>query len=54
MVWISEKLIPTDKPLEEVLETIERYKAVMTPLLERDPSSLWMQATEKAHHTSGS
>ncbi|MEM0310950.1 MAG: class I SAM-dependent DNA methyltransferase [Ignisphaera sp.] len=47
VVWVSEKPVPTDTPLEEVLKTVERYRAVMTPLMERDPSSPWMQVTER-------
>ncbi|MEM4570036.1 MAG: class I SAM-dependent DNA methyltransferase, partial [Desulfurococcaceae archaeon] len=47
VIWVSEKPVPTDTPLEEVLKTVERYQAVMTPLVERDPSSPWMQVTEK-------
>ncbi|MEM4827917.1 MAG: N-6 DNA methylase, partial [Desulfurococcaceae archaeon] len=47
VVWVSEKPVPTDTPLEEVLKTVERYQAVMTPIVEKDPSSPWMQVTEK-------
>ncbi|MEM4558148.1 MAG: N-6 DNA methylase, partial [Desulfurococcaceae archaeon] len=47
VVWISEKSVPTDMPLKEVLKIIKRYQAVMTPIVENEPSSLWMQVTEK-------
>ncbi|MEM4539748.1 MAG: N-6 DNA methylase [Candidatus Korarchaeota archaeon] len=47
VIWVSEKAVPTDMPLEEVLKTVKRYKAVMTPSVERDPSSPWMQVTER-------
>ncbi|MEM4847415.1 MAG: N-6 DNA methylase, partial [Thermosphaera sp.] len=46
-IWVSEKAVPTDAPLEEVLKTVTRYQAVMVPIDERDPSSPWMQVTEK-------
>ncbi|MEM4732445.1 MAG: class I SAM-dependent DNA methyltransferase, partial [Desulfurococcaceae archaeon] len=47
VVWISEKSVPTDMPLEEALKIIKRYQAVMTPIVENDLSSPWMQVTEK-------
>ncbi|MEM4898480.1 MAG: N-6 DNA methylase, partial [Pyrobaculum sp.] len=47
VVWVSEKSVPTDMPLEEVLKIIKRYQAVMTPIVENEPSSPWMQVTEK-------
>ncbi|MEM4832065.1 MAG: N-6 DNA methylase, partial [Sulfolobales archaeon] len=47
VVWVSEKPVPTDMPLEEVLKIVKRYQAVMTPLVEKDPSSPWMQVTER-------
>ncbi|MEM4913588.1 MAG: class I SAM-dependent DNA methyltransferase, partial [Desulfurococcaceae archaeon] len=47
VIWVSEKPVPTDTPLEEVLKTVEKYQAVMTPIVEKDPSSPWMQVTEK-------
>jgi len=47
VIWVSEKAVPTDMPLEEVLKTVKRYQAVMTPIIERDPSSPWMQITER-------
>ncbi|MEM1696293.1 MAG: N-6 DNA methylase, partial [Desulfurococcaceae archaeon] len=46
-IWVSEKAVPTDMPLEEVLKTVKRCQAVMTPIVEKDPSSSWMQVTEK-------
>ncbi|MEM0460533.1 MAG: hypothetical protein QXZ31_11745 [Thermofilaceae archaeon] len=47
VVWVSEKAVPTDAPLEEVLKTVPRHQMVMTPTTENDPSSSWMQVTEK-------
>ncbi|MEM1696622.1 MAG: class I SAM-dependent DNA methyltransferase [Nanopusillaceae archaeon] len=47
VVWVSEKPVPTDTLLEEVLRTVERYQAVMTSIVEKDPSSPWMQVTKK-------
>ncbi|MEM1831977.1 MAG: class I SAM-dependent DNA methyltransferase, partial [Desulfurococcaceae archaeon] len=47
VIWVSEKPVPTDTPLEEVLKIVEKYQAVMTPIVEKDPSSPWMQVTEK-------
>jgi len=47
VIWVSEKPVPTDMPLEEVLEITKRHQAVMAPLVEKDPSSPWMQVTEK-------
>ncbi|MEM4889023.1 MAG: class I SAM-dependent DNA methyltransferase, partial [Thermosphaera sp.] len=47
VIWVSEKAVPTDMQLEEVLKTTKRCGAVMTPLVERDPSSPWMQISEK-------
>ncbi|MEM1703934.1 MAG: class I SAM-dependent DNA methyltransferase, partial [Zestosphaera sp.] len=47
VVWVSEKPVPTDMPLEEVLKIVKRYQAVMMPIIEKDPSSPWMQVTEK-------
>ncbi|MEM4053686.1 MAG: N-6 DNA methylase [Ignisphaera sp.] len=47
IIWFSEKAVPTDMPLEEVLKTVNMYQAVMTPIVEKDPSSPWMQVTEK-------
>ncbi|MEM4958824.1 MAG: class I SAM-dependent DNA methyltransferase [Nanopusillaceae archaeon] len=47
VVWVSEKPVPTDMPLEEVLKIVKRYQAVMTPIIENDTSSSWMQVTEK-------
>ncbi|MEM1697904.1 MAG: hypothetical protein QXG48_04550, partial [Thermofilaceae archaeon] len=47
VVWVSEKAVPTDAPLEEVLKTVPRYQMVMTPITENDPSISWMQVTEK-------
>ncbi|MEM1632576.1 MAG: N-6 DNA methylase, partial [Thermofilum sp.] len=47
VVWVSEKAVPTDAPLEEVLKTVSRHQMVMTPITENDPSSSWMQVTEK-------
>ncbi|MEM1510691.1 MAG: hypothetical protein QW290_09100 [Sulfolobales archaeon] len=48
VIWISEKAVPTDTPLEEVLETFRKYKAVMTPIIKGDPSSPWMQVIGKS------
>ncbi|MEM3806152.1 MAG: hypothetical protein QXV08_08865 [Desulfurococcus sp.] len=47
VIWVSEKAVPTDMQLEEVLETFKRYKAVMTPIIKKDPSSPWMQVIGK-------
>ncbi|MEM2696090.1 MAG: class I SAM-dependent DNA methyltransferase [Thermoproteota archaeon] len=47
VIWVSEKAVPTDVPLEEVLKTVKRYQVVMTPVIQYDPSSSWMQVTEK-------
>ncbi|MEM1703569.1 MAG: class I SAM-dependent DNA methyltransferase [Zestosphaera sp.] len=47
VIWVSEKAVPTDMLLEEVLKIVKRYQAVMAPLVEKDPSSPWMQVTEK-------
>ncbi|MEM2191719.1 MAG: hypothetical protein QW540_09885 [Archaeoglobaceae archaeon] len=47
VIWVSEKAVPTDMPLEEVLKTVKRYQAVMTPVIQYDPGSSWMQVTEK-------
>ncbi|MEM1606401.1 MAG: hypothetical protein QXW41_09175 [Fervidicoccaceae archaeon] len=47
VIWVSEKAVPTDMPLEEVLKIVKRYQAVMMPIVEKDPSSPWMQVTEK-------
>ncbi|MEM3907792.1 MAG: N-6 DNA methylase, partial [Nitrososphaerota archaeon] len=47
VIWVSEKAVPTDMPLEEVLKTVKRYQTVMTPIVEKDPSSSWMQVSEK-------
>ncbi|MEM4959854.1 MAG: N-6 DNA methylase, partial [Nanopusillaceae archaeon] len=47
VIWVSKKQVPTDMPLEEVLKNTKRYQAVMTPIVEKDPSSPWMQVTEK-------
>ncbi|MEM4593104.1 MAG: N-6 DNA methylase, partial [Sulfolobales archaeon] len=47
VVWVSEKAVPTDAPLEEVLKTVSRHQMVMTPITENDPSSSWIQVTEK-------
>ncbi|MEM0089144.1 MAG: N-6 DNA methylase [Archaeoglobaceae archaeon] len=47
IIWISEKSIPTDLSLKGVLEIVKRHQMIMTPIIERDPSSSWMQVTEK-------
>ncbi|MEM2187050.1 MAG: N-6 DNA methylase [Thermofilaceae archaeon] len=47
VVWVSEKAVPTDAPLEEVLKTVPMHQMVMAPITENDPSSSWMQVTEK-------
>ncbi|MEM3371751.1 MAG: class I SAM-dependent DNA methyltransferase, partial [Candidatus Korarchaeum sp.] len=47
VIWVSEKAVSTNMPLEEVLKTVKRYRVMMTPIIERDPSSPWMQVTEK-------
>ncbi|MCX8168408.1 MAG: hypothetical protein N3D82_05215 [Ignisphaera sp.] len=48
-IWISRtgNPIPTGAQLEEVLRSTDRYQAIMVPIVERDPSSPWMQITEK-------
>jgi type II restriction/modification system DNA methylase subunit YeeA len=50
IIWINptNKPIPTDKPLEEVLRETKRYEAIMVPIEPRDPGSAWMQTTPKA------
>ncbi|MEM1890749.1 MAG: N-6 DNA methylase, partial [Pyrobaculum sp.] len=47
VIWVSERPVPTDMSLEDVMSTVKRYLAVMTPIVENDPSSPWMQTTEK-------
>jgi len=49
IIWINptNKPIPTDKPLEEVLRETKRYEAIMVPLEPKDPGSPWMQITPK-------
>jgi type II restriction/modification system DNA methylase subunit YeeA len=49
VIWVnrSGKAIPTDAPLDEVLRTTDRFEVLMTPIVENDVSSPWMQATER-------
>jgi type I restriction-modification system DNA methylase subunit len=49
VIWVnrSGKAIPTDAPLEEVLRTTDRFEVLMTPTVENDVSSPWMQVTER-------
>jgi type II restriction/modification system DNA methylase subunit YeeA len=49
IIWVNptNKPIPTDKPLEEVLRETKRYEAIMLPLKPGDPGSPWMQVTPK-------
>jgi type II restriction/modification system DNA methylase subunit YeeA len=48
-IWInpSNKPIPTDKPLEDVLREVKRHEAVIMPVEYRNPKSPWMQITPK-------
>jgi SAM-dependent methyltransferase len=48
-IWInpSNKPIPTDKPLEDVLREVKRQEAVIMPIEYRNPESPWMQITPK-------
>jgi hypothetical protein len=48
-IWInpSNKPIPTDKPLEDVLREVKRHEAVIMPVEYRNPESPWMQITPK-------
>jgi len=50
IIWVNptNKPIPTDKPLEEVLRETKRSEVIMVPLEPRDPGSPWMQMTPKA------
>ncbi|WP_202905240.1 Eco57I restriction-modification methylase domain-containing protein [Vulcanisaeta thermophila] len=50
VIWVNRtgKPIPTDMHLEDVLKVTERFEAIMTPVVEGDPSSSWMQVTRKA------
>jgi type II restriction/modification system DNA methylase subunit YeeA len=49
IIWInpSNKPIPTDKPLEDVLREVKRYEAVIMPIEYRNPESPWMQITPR-------
>ncbi|ABW01891.1 Eco57I restriction-modification methylase domain-containing protein [Caldivirga maquilingensis] len=49
IIWVNRtgKPIPTDAHLEDVLKVTERFEAIMAPVVERDPSSPWMQVTSK-------
>jgi type I restriction-modification system DNA methylase subunit len=49
VIWVnrSGKAVPTDAPLEEVLRTTDRFEVLMTPIVENDVSSPWMQVTER-------
>ena len=49
VIWVnrSGKAVPTDAPLEEVLKMTDRFEALMTPIVENDVSSPWMQVTER-------
>jgi len=49
IIWVnpSGKPVPTDKPLEELLEETIRYEALMIPLEPRKPESPWMQVTPR-------
>jgi len=49
IIWVnpSGKPVPTDKPLEELLEETIRYEALMIPLEPRKPESPWMQITPR-------
>jgi type II restriction/modification system DNA methylase subunit YeeA len=49
IIWVNptNKPIPTDKPLEEVLRETKRYEAIMLLLKPGDPGSPWMQVTPK-------
>jgi type II restriction/modification system DNA methylase subunit YeeA len=48
-IWTnpSNKPIPTDKPLEDVLREVKRHEAVIMPVEYRNPESPWMQITPK-------
>jgi len=43
----SKRPIPTDSHPEDVLKETERFEALMSPIVESDVSSPWMQITEK-------
>jgi hypothetical protein len=49
IIWTnpSNKHIPTDKPLEDVLREVKRHEAIMAPLEHRKPETPWMQITPK-------
>ncbi|QXJ34169.1 Eco57I restriction-modification methylase domain-containing protein [Saccharolobus shibatae] len=49
VMWVnkSSKAIPTDTPLEEVLKITDRFEVIMSPTIESDVFSPWMQTMEK-------
>ena len=48
-VWVnpSNRPIPTDKPLDEVIKETKRFNLIMVPLESNKPESPWMQITSE-------
>jgi len=48
VIWVNllKKPITTDMPLEEVLKKTKRYEVLMTPIIQNESSSPWMQVTQ--------
>ncbi|MEM0339932.1 MAG: N-6 DNA methylase [Acidilobaceae archaeon] len=47
VIWVTKKAISPDASLEEVIKSTIKYEAIMVPVVERDPSSPWMQVVEE-------